>query len=178
MSLNPPVSDRDHQQGNPSAIIQLVEYGDFQCSFCGGAYPIVKNIQEEFRDDLLFVFRHFPLSTIHSHARLAALAAEAASRQGKFWLMHDMLFQNQGELHLSALTAYAGYIELDVLRFEKDMEDEKLIEKVEKDFESGIKSGVSGTPTFFINGEKYDGSWDESTFSFMIKKKIDQMVGR
>jgi len=178
MSLRPPISGRDHKQGNPSALIELVEYGDFQCGFCGRAYPIVKNIQGKFPDDLVFVFRHFPLSTIHSHARLAALAAEAASMQGKFWLMHDMLFENQGELHLSALTAYAGFIELDVLCFEKDMEDEKLIEKVESDFESGIKSGVSGTPTFFINGEKYEGSWDETTFSFMIKQKIDQLVNK
>lgn len=178
MSLQPALLNHDHVQGNPSAIIQLVEYGDFQCSFCGRTYPIVKNIQREFENELMFVFRHFPLSTIHSHAKLAAVAAEAAGRQGKFWEMHDMLYENQDELHLSALNAYAGDIGLDELRFYKDMEDEKLFEKVKMDFESGLRSGVAGTPTFFINGEKYNGSWNEPAFSFIIKQKIDQLVNR
>jgi protein-disulfide isomerase len=175
MSLQPAVLDHDHKQGNPSAIIELVEYADFQCSFCGLACPIVKNIQKKFENELMFVFRHFPLSSIHAHAKLAAVAAEAAGRQGKFWEMHDMLYENQHELHLSALNAYAGYIGLNELQFYKDMEDEKLFEKVKLDFESGLRSGVTQTPTFFINGEKYNGSWDEFTFSFKIKQKIDQL---
>jgi protein-disulfide isomerase len=178
MSLMPPVSNDDHTQGNPSAIIELVEYGDFQCSFCGGAYPIVKSIQEKFRDDIKFVFRHFPLAKIHPHAELAAIAAEAAGKQGKFWAMHDMLFANQNELHLSALRAYAGSIELDLLRFEKDIDDEKLWQKVENDFLSGMRSGVSGTPTFFVNGERYDGSWDEFHLSGYIRRKIEQLVSQ
>jgi protein-disulfide isomerase len=177
MSLIPSVSKRDNTQGDPT-IIELVEYGDFQSNLCGHAYPTVKRIQEKFGDNLMFVFRHFPLNGIHSHAMLAAMAAEAAGKQGKFWPMHDMLFENQEELHLSALNAYAAQIGLDVFQFGKDMEDEKLKIKIEEDFESGLRSDVDGTPTFFINGEKYLGAWDERSLSSFIKNEIAQVVGK
>lgn len=176
MSLNPPVSNKDHVQGRADAIIELVEYGDFQCSYCGEAYPIIKSIQQKFGDDLKFVFRNFPLSKIHRHAKLAAVASEAADHQGKYWDMHDMLFVNQRELHRSALIAYAETIDLDFVQFEDDLDDSLLFEKVEADFESGLKSGVNKTPSFFINEIIYDGSWDETSLFFFIKRRIDLLV--
>jgi protein-disulfide isomerase len=176
MSLKPPVSNKDHIQGTTDAIIELVEYGDFQCAYCGEAYPIIKSIQQQFGDDLKFVFRNFPLSKIHRHAKLAAVASEAADRQGKYWEMYDMLFVNQTELHRSALTAYAKTIDLDFVQFENDLDDSLLFEKVEADFESGLRNGVNKTPSFFINGIIYDGNWEETSLSFYIKRMIDLMV--
>jgi len=176
MSLVPPVSRRDHSQGNSSATIELVEYGDFQSPLSGQAYPIVKSLQDKFRDELIFVFRNFPLTRIHSHAMSAAMAAEAAGRQGKFWPMHEMLFENQEELHLSALNYYAGHIGMDVFQFGIDMEDEILKRKIEEDFDSGVRSGVVGTPAFFINGQKYNGIWDEHSLSLFINIEIQELL--
>jgi protein-disulfide isomerase len=175
MSLTPPVNKNDHIQGEAAARIELVEYGDFQCSFCGEAYHIVKSIQNRFGSDLKFVFRHFPLTEIHHHAKMAAVAAEAAGRQGKFWQMHDMLYENQDELHLSALRAYAAILEMDVLKFDEDMDDEALFQKVQDDFESGLRSGVHGTPTFYVNGEKYSLNWDESSLMSFISNKLEHL---
>lgn len=168
MSLKPRVSNRDHIQGKTEAIIELVEYGDYQCQFCGHAYSIIKSIQQQFGEDLKFVFRNFPLSRFHRHSKLAAIASEAADLQGNYWEMHDMLFINQNELHRSALTAYAKAIDLDVDRFDRDLDDSMLLDKVEADFESGLKSGVYKTPSFFINGIIYSGNWDETSLSFFI----------
>jgi len=176
MSLIPPVSNKDHVQGRTDAIIELVEYGDYQCRHCGEAHSIIKSVQQKFGDDLKFVFRNFPLSKIHRHAKLAAVASESADRQGKYWNMHDMLFVNQRELHRSALIAYAETIDLDFVQFENDLDDSLLFEKVEADFESGLKSGVNKTPGFFINEIIYDGSWDETSLFFFIKRKIDLLV--
>jgi protein-disulfide isomerase len=173
MLLKPPVSDRDHIQGSARATIELLEYGDYQCSFCGQAYLIVKEVKKKFNDDLKFVFRNFPLSTIHPQAKLAAIAAEAAHKQGKFWQMHDILFENQKSLYASFLMGYAKQIELNLVQFQEDLQNRMLAEKVEADFESGIRSGVNGTPGFFINGEKYDGGWDEINLSTNIKNKIE-----
>lgn len=162
MALKPPVNnDTDHVQGFKSAPIELVEYGDYQCPHCGRAYPIIKRIQEKFKDDIRFVFRNFPLSEIHPQATQAAVAAEAAGRQGKFWEMHDIIFENQQNLARHAILEYAQKIELELTKFEEDLADPVLLEKVESDFESGVRSGVNGTPTFFINGTKYVDSWDE-----------------
>jgi protein-disulfide isomerase len=172
MSLKPPVSTTDNIHGKPDAAIELVEYGDYQCPHCGRAYPIIKVIQERLGDDLKFVFRNFPLSEIHPQAKTAAVASEAATRQGKFWPMHDIIFENQFSLHTADLVNYAKMIGLDVKRFEKDLGDEQLMEKVEADFESGVRSGVNGTPTFFINGKKYNGSWEEDAFESYLREKI------
>lgn len=172
MSLKPPVSNKDNIYGSTNAVIELVEYGDYQCPYCGQAYPIVKIIQERFGDDLKFVFRNFPLSEIHPQAKMAAIASEAAGKQGKFWEMHDTIFENQKRLHQSALIEYAKLIGLNHEKFATDLENYELIEKVEADFESGIRSGVNATPTFFINGEKYNGSWKEDILEEYIKAKI------
>lgn len=172
MTLRPQVSARDHRSGNPDAPIELVEYGDYQCPYCGMAYPIVKRIQESFGDDLKFVFRNFPLATIHPMATKAALAAEAAGVQGKFWEMHDLIFEHQQSLFKDAFIDYAATLNLDPEQFETDLSDETLIEKVESDFESGLRSGVNGTPTFFINGEQYQGSWEEKALGHFIGQKV------
>jgi protein-disulfide isomerase len=172
MSLKPPVSNKDHIQGEADAIIELVEYGDYQCPYCGMAYPLIKNIQKKFGKDLKFIFRNFPLSEIHPHAKLAAIAAEAADKQERFWEMHDIIFENQKNLSNSSLIAYANEVGLDIFQFKTDMNDEILVKKIESDFESGLRSGVNGTPSFFINGEKYNANWDEGDLTNFITKKI------
>lgn len=161
--LKPPVNEKDHFQGPADAPIVLVEYGDYQCPHCGRAYPIIKKIQKKLGNNLKFVFRNFPLAEIHPDATHAAIATEAAADQGKFWEMHDIIFENQGELEDADLIGYAQKLGIDVAKFEADFEKDEHQEKVEDDFESGVRSGVNGTPTFFINGEKYNDSWDERT---------------
>ena len=161
MSLKPPVSDTDHIQGDPAAAIQLVEYGDYQCPHCGRAYPIVKRIQQKLGSKLSFVFRNFPLAEVHPNATNAAVASEAAAAQGKFWEMHDMLFEHQQNLRDISLLKYAEQLGLDIEQFKSDFEKDITLQKVESDFESGVRSGVNGTPTFFINGKKYNDSWEE-----------------
>jgi len=157
MPVNP---KRDHIQGNPDAPLTLVEYGDYECPFCGAAYPIVKQVQQRLGDQLCFVFRNFPLTQIHPHAQHAAEAAEAAGGQGKFWPMHDTLFENQHSLDDRHLVQYTTAIGLDVARFEMDLAAHTYAERVREDFLSGARSGVNGTPTFFINGRRHDGGYD------------------
>lgn len=158
--LIPPVRSDDHTQGNKEAPLTLVEYGDYQCGFCGRAYPIIKQVQQELGSQLRFVYRNFPLSEAHPDAFKAAVAAEAAALQHLFWQMHDVLFENQSALSWNDLFAYAQSIDLDMQRFEGDIQSSSVTAKVEADFESGVRSGVNGTPSFFINGEKYEGSWE------------------
>ena len=159
--LKPAVGSEDHIQGNAGAPIELVEYGDYECPHCGRAYPIIKRIQKKLGDKLKFIFRNFPLAEIHPHATNAAVATEAAAAQGKFWEMHDAIYKNQGKMEDTDLVNHANKIGLDVQKFEADFEKEITQQKVENDFESGVRSGVNGTPSFFINGQKYEGSWDE-----------------
>lgn len=158
-SLTPPITDNDHRQGDPKAPIQLVEYGDFQCPYCGQAYPITKHIQQTMGDKLLFVFREFPLEE-HEYAMLAAETAEAAGAQGKFWPMHDMLYEHQDALTLSDMLSYGRQLGLDVQQLEEAVTKHTYQGKVEEEVQSGLQSGVNGTPTFFINGQRYDGSWE------------------
>ncbi len=175
MSLKTPVSCKDHIQGNLHAAIELVEFGDFQCSFCGQAYQTVKALQQTFGENLKFVFRNFPLAKVHPEAKMAAIAAEAAGSQGKFWETHDVLFENQKCLYASWLMKYAEQIGLDSRQFEADLFNDHLIKKVEEDFESGLRSGINRTPGFFINGEIYNDNW-EKNLSAYIKSKIDSLV--
>jgi len=161
MSLKPPVSEIDHVQGNAKAHIELVEYGDYQCPHCGHAHPIVKDIQKRMGDKLKFVFRNFPLAEIHPDATHAAIATEAAAAQGKFWEMHDIVFEHQRNLSDVSLVKLAKQIGLDIAQFEKDFDNQETQDKVANDFESGVRSGVNGTPTFFVNGAKYNGSWED-----------------
>ena len=155
--LKPPVSDKDHSKGDAGASIELVEYGDYQCPHCGAAYPVIKEIQKVFGNQVRFVFRNFPLSEIHPYAVPAAIATEAAGMQHKFWEMHDIIFEHQSSLDPQGIRKMAETIGLDMETFASDMDHEILQAKVEADFESGVRSGVNGTPSFFVNGSKFDG---------------------
>ena len=152
--LTPPLNKSDHTQGNLQAPVILVEYGDYECPYCGQAYQVIKEIEKNFGKNLLFVFRNFPLSEIHPHALAAAYAAEAAGLQGKFWQMHAMLCTHQDALTKEDLRRYAKELSLNGEQFEDDLQSQTVQDKVYNDFQSGIESGVAGTPTFFVNGNK------------------------
>lgn len=160
----------DHIQGNENAPVTLVEYGDYECPYCGQAYPIVKELQKLEGQSLRFVFRNFPLSQVHPHAVHAAFAAESAAKQGKFWEMHDKLYENQQALEDHDLLMYARELGLETTQFTKDMNASKIEELVQDDFQSGIRSGVNGTPTFFINGIRHDGSYELKALRAEIEK--------
>jgi formate-nitrite transporter family protein len=160
-NLTPAVGPDDHVMGPHGAPVTLVEYGDFECPYCGEAYPIVHEIQERMGDRLRFVFRNFPLSESHPHAQHAAEAAEAASAQGKFWEMHDMLYENQDALDDRHLVRYAADLGLDAKQLARELEAGTFEAAVREDFRSGVRSGVNGTPTFFVNGTRYDGPWNQ-----------------
>jgi protein-disulfide isomerase len=170
--LKPAVSSHDHMQGGNDAPIELVEYGDYECPHCGRAYPILKEVQRKLKNSLKFVFRNFPLSEMHPDAFNAAVATEAAAVQGKFWEMHDIVFENQENLSPTDLLAYAKQIGLDINQFKTDINKEAISAKVENDFESGILSGVNGTPSFYINGIKYNGSWEEADLTEHLKSLL------
>jgi protein-disulfide isomerase len=155
-----PVGERDHIQGPPHAQALLVEYGDYECPFCGAEYVVIKEVQKSLGDRLGFVFRNFPLSEIHPHAAVAAQAAEAAAAQGAFWEMHDMLFENQDKLELDDIVGYATTLGLNVSRLANEIETGTYAKRIREDFRSGVRSGVNGTPTLFINGVRYDGPRD------------------
>jgi protein-disulfide isomerase len=159
--LTAPVSEADHVSGPDDAPVTLVEYGDFECPSCGAAYPIVEAVRQKLGVRLRFVFRHFPLTQIHPHALHAAEAAEAAGAQDKFWQMHAMLYEHQDALKDADLAGYAKALHLDGKRFTSELASETHVPRIRKDVQSGIRSGVNGTPTFFINGVRFDGSWDD-----------------
>lgn len=142
----------DHVRGNPAARLRLVEYADFECPYCGLAYPYVKRLCERLGDELAEVFRPFPLIEIHPHALHAAQAAEAAGLQGKFWEMHDCLFEHQRRLSDRDLLRYASELQLDVERFERDIASPPVLAAIERSLQHGAAEGVNGTPTFFLNG--------------------------
>jgi protein-disulfide isomerase len=167
--LTLPVSERDHIQGPRTAPVNLVEYGDYECPYCGQAYPIIKNIQERLRHKLRFVFRNFPITQVHPHAQHSAEAAESAESQNKFWEMHDYLYEHQQKLDDKYLRQYASALGLDITRFDDEMAKHIHASRIREDFMSGIRSGVNGTPTFYINGIRYDDSWDEETLLAAIK---------
>jgi protein-disulfide isomerase len=155
-----PVGPRDHIQGPVDAALTLVEYGDYECPYCGEAYPIVKEIQRRMGSRLRFVFRNFPLGNMHPHAALAAEAAEGAAAQGRFWEMHDILYEHQSALGEPDLEGYARSLGLDAKRFATELARHAHTERVREDFMSGVRSGVNGTPTFYINEVRHDGSYD------------------
>jgi protein-disulfide isomerase len=162
--------DRDHIQGPANAAVTLVEYGDYECPYCGAAYPIVKELQARMRDRLKFVFRNFPITTSHPHAEQAAEAAEAAAAQGRFWEMHDLLYENQRRLRDQDLHAYAEQLGLDVEQFDKDLAEHVHASRVREDFMSGVRSGVNGTPSFYVNGARHDDSYDLETLLAALER--------
>jgi Na+:H+ antiporter, NhaA family len=159
-TLSPPVDPaRDHVRGGADAPVTLVEYGDFQCPYCGEAYPVVNELVERFGDQLRLVFRHMPLADLHPRAPFAAEAAEAAGAQGRFWEMHDRLFEHQHELSDEELRAHAAAVGVeDGARFDAELRDGIHAARVEEDLQSGSRSGVPSTPRFFVNGVIHLGS--------------------
>jgi protein-disulfide isomerase len=171
-SLTQPVPVEDHAEGPADAPLILVEYGDYQCPYCGAAYPVVKRLQKRLGKKLRFVFRNFPLTQAHPFARIAAEAAEAAALQGKFWEMHDLLFEQQTLLKPEILPLWAKKIGLDLEKFESDIEQAVVEERIREDRQSGIRSGVNGTPTFFINGARYDGLPDYDSLLAALESEL------
>ncbi len=159
----PVTPDRDHISGPVEAPLTLLEYADFECPYCGMAYPIVESVIAQMGSQMRFVFRHFPLVDMHPHAERAAEAAEAAGAQGRFWEMHHMLFENQDDLSDRALLGHAQVLGLNIATFTDDLATGIYRPRVAEDFISGVNSGVNGTPTFFINAVKYEGSWDAAS---------------
>ncbi len=159
MKLRIPVSEKDQSEGDDKAALVLVEYGDYQCPHCRAAFPIVRKLQTHFGKDLLFIFRNFPLAEIHPMAMSAALIAEACGLQEKFWPMHDIIYKEQDLLSAAQLLTWAADLGVDLKKLDKDLHAGQVKSKVENDFEGGIRSGVNGTPSFFINGQRYDGDY-------------------
>jgi protein-disulfide isomerase len=173
--LTMPVNeDRDHIQGPADAAVTLVQYGDFECPYCGAAYPIIREVQSRMGERLRFVFRNFPISTSHPHAEQAAEAAEAAAAQGTFWQMHDLLYENQKRLRDQDLRTYAERLGLDLELFDKELAEHVHAERVHEDFMSGVRSGVNGTPTFYINGARYDDSYDLDTLLGALERAASE----
>ena len=160
-TLTPPVSDTDHAEGPAGAPVTLVEYGDYACPHCGAAFPVTKALQREMGRELRFVFRNFPLREAHPHAQHAAIAAEAVGAHGdaKFWAMHDALFENQDALDDAELVAHAKALGVPAAEIVAAFESGPSADRVRADFRNGVRSGVNGTPTFFVNGVRYDGDW-------------------
>jgi protein-disulfide isomerase len=160
MKLAIPVTARDHAQGPATAPVTLVMYGDYECSYCGRAYPIVKAVQKAMGDKLRFVFRNYPLTQSHPHALHAAEVAEAVALHGDFWAIHDALYEHQSALDDQHLLGYAKHLGLDHEKVAKDASSDTVIAQLRADIEGGDKSGVNGTPAFYINGTQHEGSWD------------------
>ena len=160
MRLADPVTSDDHVQGTPGAAVTLVQYGDYQCPYTRLSRYAVHQLQREFPDTLRFVFRHFPLEEIHPRARAAAMAAEAAGAQTDFWTLHEYLFEHQDHLEELDLQKYATELGLDTDRFDRDRRSHDIAGRIDRDLDSGERSGVEGTPTFYVNGIRHDGGYD------------------
>jgi protein-disulfide isomerase len=171
-TLRRDVDANDWAKGPADAAVTLLEYGDFECPFCGRAFWELKHLESAVKDRVRFVFRHFPLTQLHPHALLAAEAAEAAGAQGYFWEMHDMLFQNQQNLEASALLTDAADLGLNMGRFTRDLQEHRYLQKVRGDFIEGVRSGVNGTPTFFINGERHNGTYTAEALLAAIEQRV------
>jgi NhaA family Na+:H+ antiporter len=171
--LKRPVGEEDHIQGPPDAPVTFVEYGDYECPHCRQAHSIVIELQEMLGDQFRYVFRNFPNTTIHPNAHIAAEAAEAAGAQGKFWEMHNALLQSEGPLEKSKILQLASELNLDMELLRRALDEHVYAERVQKDFLDGTRSGVTGTPTFFINGLRYDGPWDIES----LKEEIEKPLG-
>jgi protein-disulfide isomerase len=179
--LRPPVSEADHRAGSDESVVTLVEYGDYECPACARAEPIVQQVRKRMGPRLAFVFRHFPLSNVHPHAEHAAEAAEAAASQGRFWEMHEAIFARPSALTDTDLVGRAERLGLDADRVEQELAAGIYARRVRRDFESGVRSGVNGTPTFFINGRRHDGPWDLTTLLEALEdaaKESDRASGQ
>jgi protein-disulfide isomerase len=173
MSLAPALGARDHVRGNPRASVTLVEYGDYECPFCRRAYFEVEEVLRRVGGDVRYGYRHFPLTRVHPLSLMAAHAAEAAAAQGAFWAMHGVLFENQDALELPELLVYARDLDLDVDRLAEEIGSGVHAAKVKDDFRSGVRSGVNGTPTFFLDGLRYDAPWEADQLAAAVVRSRD-----
>ncbi len=173
--LRLPVGERDHVQGPTEAKVTLLEYGDYQCPYCGEAYGIVKKVQAKFRDQLRFVFRNFPLTEVHPFAETGAEIAESAATQGKFWEMHDFIYEHQP--HLSNPDFFVQYAEKDLglnaARMREEIANHVYLPRIKEDFSTGVRSGVNGTPTFFLNDLRHNGDYQYETFVAAIERALN-----
>lgn len=163
IDLTPPVGERDHAQGREDASLTLVQFGDYECPYTRKSLPVVHGLQRQLGERLRFIYRNFPLTEIHPHALRAAEAAEAADAQGQFWPMHDYLFAHQHELEDSQLVDHARAVGLDTEQFVRDLAAHTHLDRIRADVQGGLASGVQGTPTFFVNGARHEGSYDLET---------------
>ncbi len=173
----------DHVRNNTQAKVTLIEYGDFQCPSCGAFYPVLKQLEQQFGDQVNFVFRHYPIISIHPNAFAAARAAEAASSQGKFFEMHDLLYENQqawGQSAASAQGVFEGYAQqlgLDMEKFKQDYASAAVADRINRDISSGKQFDITGTPTFILNGEKIENPKDATAFAELLQKAVDEAAG-
>jgi protein-disulfide isomerase len=174
IALKIPVSGSDHSQGESGASLTLLQYGDYQCSYCRLAFDSVKRLQAEFGKGLRFIHRNFPNAEVHPDAWNAAKAAEAAALQGKFWEMHDLLYLNQEKLDLESLRAHARQLGLEESAFERGMNSPEVEERIENDFQGAVASKVSTTPAYFINGFRYEGYWSYETLLKDLQAALTQ----
>lgn len=171
-TLKVPVTEKDHIRGPMNAPATLVEYGDYECPFCGAAHPVVELVRQQFGDKLRFVFRHFPLTEVHPHAEPAAECAEFAGAHGQFWEMHDSIYENQRALGLPLLFALAAALGLSESELRNALVAETFRPKVRADFLGGVRSGVNGTPTFFIDGRRHEGAFDFDSLTAAIDRSL------
>jgi formate-nitrite transporter family protein len=170
--LTPPLSAEDHVDGPERAELELVMFGDFQCPYCAAAYPIVRRIRDQLAPRLLFGFRHFPLRDIHPQAEGAAEAAEAAGTQGAFWQMHDRMYESRGALSGEDLIGYVSELGLDSRLVAAELDSEAHRPRVQRDLDSGLASGVTGTPAFFVGGRHYGGSFDAQSLTAALETSV------
>jgi protein-disulfide isomerase len=170
--LKVPVTDDDHIQGNKDALITLVEYGDYECPYCGAAHPVVKKLQHHFGDQLRFVFRNFPLAEVHPFAKPAAETAEFAADHKRFWEMHDLLYENQANFSIPFFLELGEMLKLPSKNLALAIQQQAYEHKIQKDFMGGVRSGVNGTPTFFINGQRYNGDFDYGSLAGAIEEAM------
>ena len=171
-SLTVPVGARDHVRGQESALVTLVEYGDFECPQCAAAYPIIAGIIDTFTDRLRFVFRHFPLTNSHPNAQRAAEAAEVAARGGAFWPMYEALYAERAKLSDRKILECGAAAGVSSVEIERAWASHELLGRIKEDFAGGIKSGVTGTPSFFINGTRHESGWDELALAHAIEAAL------
>ena len=174
--LSIPVGPGDHVLGPDDAPVTLVEYGDMECPYCRQVSPVIRELRRRLGGRVRYVFRHFPIRSSHIHAQMAAEAAEAAGAQGKFWEMQELLLEHQEALDENHILQYAMELDLDLEQFKHDLDENVYAEKVKNDFQGGVRSGVNGTPSFFINGVRYDGAWDLESLIDAIEKPLGVQV--
>ena len=173
----PQVTADDHVQGPAAAPVTVVEYGDYECPYCRGAFRDVQEMLESYRGHIRFVFRNFPIPQLHPHAAQAAEAAEAAGAQGKFWPMYEKLLQPQAHLDMDSLVSYAEALGLDILRFAEDIAEQRYAARIESDVQEGLRNGVNATPKFYVNGLRVDGKVPLEHLEELVRRAVQASGG-